>query len=144
MSTAVVDPLWQAWATTWSSHDMDQVLPLYTDDCTYEDVTLGAVNHGKEELRSFGQFFFSGFPDVTFEMTSGFVAGNWAGGEWIMKGTHTGDLPGLPAAGKRVSVRGSSIIELEDGKIRRCSDYWDMATLLRQLGLMPASEQAGA
>lgn len=77
-------------------------------------------------------------------MTSGFVAGTWAGGEWIMRGTHTGDLPGLPATGKGVSVRGSSIIELQDGKIRRCSDYWDMATLLRQIGLMPTAESAGA
>jgi steroid delta-isomerase-like uncharacterized protein len=123
---------------------MEQVLPLYTDDCTYEDVPMGAVNHGKEELRAFGQLFFSGFPDATFEMTSGFVAGTWAGGEWLMRGTHTGDLPGLPATEKSMAVRGSSMLELADGRIRRCTDYWDMAALLRQLGLLPASEQAGA
>ena len=74
-----IDRLWSDFARTWSSHDMDQVLPLYTDDCIYEDVTLGAVNHGKVELRRFGQMFISGFPDVRFEMTSGFVAANWAG-----------------------------------------------------------------
>jgi ketosteroid isomerase-like protein len=48
-------------------------------------------------------------------------------------------MPGLPAAtGKQVEVRGASILEFADGKIRRCSDYWDMATFLKQLGLMPA------
>jgi len=137
MAKPAIDQLWSEFARTWSSHDMNQVLPLYTDDCIYEDVTLGAVNHGKEELRRFGQMFISGFPDVRFEMTSGFVAANWAGGEWIMTGTHTGNLPGLPATGKGVNLRGSSIVELQAGKIRRCSDYWDMATLLRQIGLMP-------
>lgn len=62
MGSAAVDRLWQDFARTWSSHDMDQVLPLYTDDCIYEDVTLGAVNHGKEELRDFGQLFISASP----------------------------------------------------------------------------------
>jgi steroid delta-isomerase-like uncharacterized protein len=139
MSDRDCGPLWHAWASTWSSHDLDQVLALYTEDCVYEDVPFGAVNHGKEALRGFGQAFVSGFPDVAFEMTSGFVAGSWAGGEWIMTGTHTGDLPDLPATGKQVSVRGSSILELRDGKISRCSDYWDMATFLRQIGLMPTA-----
>lgn len=140
MTPTAKDRLWQDFATTWSSHNMDRVLPLFTDDCVCEDVTLGVVNHGWEELRGFGQLFISGFPDVTFEMTSGFIAGDWAGGEWTMAGTHAGDLPGLPATGKSVSIRGSSIAELKDGKIRRCSDYWDMATLLRQVGLMPTPE----
>jgi steroid delta-isomerase-like uncharacterized protein len=120
---------------------MDNVLPLYTDDCVYEDVTLGVVNHGKDELRAFGGLFLSGFPDVAFELTSQVAAGERAAGEWIMTGTHTGNLPGLPATGRSISIRGASILELRDGKIRRCSDYWDMATLLRQVGLMPETEQ---
>src|SRR5262249_43407777 len=43
-----------------------------------------------------------------------------------MSGTHKGNLPGIPATGKRFSsVRGSTILELEAGKIRQESDYWD-------------------
>jgi hypothetical protein len=43
------------------------------------------------------------------------------------------------ATGKRFSaVRGSSILELEAGKIRRESDYWDAATLMKQVGLLPS------
>jgi hypothetical protein len=34
-------------------------------------------------------------------------------------------------------VRGSTIIELELGKIRRESDYWDAATFMKQVGLVP-------
>jgi steroid delta-isomerase-like uncharacterized protein len=75
---------------------------------------------------------------VTFEVTSRFASGTQGGVEWVMRGTHRGDLPGMPATGKQVEVRGASILEFADGKIRRCSDYWDMATFLKQLGLMPA------
>ena len=56
-----------------------------------------------------------------------------------MSGTHKGDLPGIPATGKRFpSVRGSTILELEAGKIRRESDYWDAATFMKQVGLLPS------
>jgi steroid delta-isomerase-like uncharacterized protein len=127
------------WGRYWSSHEMDRLLPLFTDDVVYEDVTLGVVNHGKDELRAFGEAFFAGFPDTTFELTSRFATGTQGGIEWVMRGTHRGDMPGLPAAtGKQVEVRGASILDFADGKIRRCSDYWDMATFLKQLGLLPA------
>ena len=36
------------WAVSWSSGDVDKLLPLFTDDVRYEDVTLGAVNQGKK------------------------------------------------------------------------------------------------
>jgi steroid delta-isomerase-like uncharacterized protein len=55
-----------------------------------------------------------------------------------MRGTHTGEMPGMPATGKRFEVRGASTFEFRDAKILRCSDYWDMATLLKQLGFMPS------
>ncbi len=54
-----------------------------------------------------------------------------------MTGTHTGDLPDLPATGKSFSIRGATIAEVSAGRIVRAADYWDLATFLRQLGVMP-------
>ena len=122
----------------WSAHDMNRLLALFTQDLIYEDVTLGVVNRTPAELRAFGEEFVSGFPDVTFELKSAFANGTSGGSEWIMKGTHTGDLPRMPKTGKRVEVRGASILEFTGDKIKRCSDYWDMATFLKQLGFMPS------
>src|SRR5262249_36332237 len=116
----------------------DRLLALFTDDVMYEDVTMGAVNHGKGELRTFGEGFFAGFPDVTFEVSSRFVSGTRGGLEWVMRGTHRGDLPGLPATGKQVEGGGASILAFAGESTRRCSDYWDMTTFLRQLGFLPA------
>jgi len=127
------------WVTHWSTHDVPRLLALFTDDVIYEDVTMGAVNRGPAQLRAFAEGFFSGFPDVTFELQSSSSDGVGGSAEWIMRGTHRGDLPGMPATGKRVEVRGASIFEFSGDKIRRCSDYWDMVTFLRQLGLMPAA-----
>jgi steroid delta-isomerase-like uncharacterized protein len=96
------------------------------------------VSRGRDEVRAFGEAFLLGYPDVTFELTTAFANGDRGGAEWVMRGTHLGDRPGLPATGRRVEVRGASIFEFAGGKIRRCRDYPDMATFLKQLGLLPA------
>jgi steroid delta-isomerase-like uncharacterized protein len=122
------------WATAWSSHDIDRLLQLFDDNCLYEDVPTGAVNASKDALRAFAQFFLSVAPDFKIELSRRFETDEWAAGEWTMSGTQKGDMPNLPATGKSFSIRGTTIIEIENGKIRRCCDYWDMAAFLKQLG----------
>jgi hypothetical protein len=39
--------------------------------------------------------------------------------------------------GKKFSVRGVSVVEIEGRRIARETDYWDLATLLGQIGLLP-------
>jgi steroid delta-isomerase-like uncharacterized protein len=55
--------------------------------------------------------------------------------EWIFSGTDAN--PGLHGTGKKFSVRGVSVVEIEGRRIARETDYWDLATLLRQIGLLP-------
>jgi steroid delta-isomerase-like uncharacterized protein len=142
MATSDLERMLDEWARAWSSaenSDPERVLALFTDDCVFEDVPSGMVARGKEELRSFVKLAFAAIPDFKYELTRRFAASDWAAIEWVMSGTHKGDFPGMPATGKRFSsVRGSSIIELEAGKIRRESDYWDAATFMKQVGLLPS------
>jgi steroid delta-isomerase-like uncharacterized protein len=143
MATSELEPLFDAWATAWSSNDSSKdpkrVLGLFVDDCFFEDVTFGVVARGKEELRSFVERAFAAIPDFKYGLRRRFATSQWAVIEWVMSGTHKGDLPGIPATGKRFSsVRGSTILELEAGKIRRESDYWDAATFMKQVGLLPS------
>jgi steroid delta-isomerase-like uncharacterized protein len=137
MAISNADRIFDDWAVAWSAHDIDKLVSLFTDDCVYEDVPFGAVNHGKAELKGFAERIFAVFHDFKIELASGFIAGDWAGAEWTMSGTHKGDLPGTPATGKPFSVRGSTICELREGKIKRNSDYWDLVTFLKQVGIMP-------
>jgi steroid delta-isomerase-like uncharacterized protein len=127
------------WAHAWSSPaGAEKLLSLFTDDCVYEDIPLGAISHGKAELQSFFHTIFHVFPDFKIELTSQFSAGNQAVAEWLLSGTHRGDFPGLPATNKPVLVRGASVFELADNQLKRCSDYFDMASALRQVGVLPS------
>ncbi len=139
MTTSDATRLIEAWAEAWSSpNGLEKLFSLFTDDCVYEDLATGTHARGKEELKAFFKTVFRAVPDFKVELTSHFVAGNWAGAEWTWSGTQTGDFPGIPATNKYGSVRGASVFELQGNKFKRCSDYWDMATYLRQAGLMPS------
>lgn len=143
MATSDLDRMLDDWAVAWSaneSNDPERVLALFADDCVFEDVTFGVVACGKEELRSFVKSAFAAVPDFKYGVISRFATSQWAAIEWVMSGTHKGDFPGIPATGQRFSlVRGSSILELEAGKIRRESDYWDAATFMKQIGVLPSA-----
>lgn len=128
----------EEWAAAWSVGDADRLASIFTDDCIYEDVTMGVLTHGKAELKAFADGIFAAIPEFAIELGSRFAGGGWAAMEWTMSGTHHGDLPGLPATGKSFSLRGSSILELSSDQIGRCTDYWDMVTFLKQIGVMPS------
>ena len=134
---ADVTGMFKAYEAAWASHDVEKITALFTDDCIYEDVASGVVRNGKAELKTFIKNILTAFPDLKIEIKSFFVAGDRVGSEWIMTGTRTGPSPYLPNAKKKFSIRGASITELQNGKIRRTSDYWNMTSYLRQVGLMP-------
>jgi steroid delta-isomerase-like uncharacterized protein len=125
------------WALSWSSGDVDKLLPLFTDDVRYEDLTFGAVNQGKDALRDFAAATFGAFADLKFELKSRLVAADGKSGamEWTWRARQTKDLPGLPATNKSFEVRGATVVEFTEGKISRNSDYWDLATYTKQVGI---------
>ena len=123
----------------WISHDTGRIVSFFTDDAVYEDVPLGILNKGKKEIADFIHDYFAGFPDVKVQVTGSFLSADHACGEWIITGTHRGFFPNLPASGRVVSIRGITISEFRGDKISRRSDYYDMAELLRQLGVLPSA-----
>jgi ketosteroid isomerase-like protein len=53
--------------------------------------------------------------------------------EWMFSGTDKDVFK----TGEKFSVRGVSVIDMRDGKIFRNVDYYDVATVMRQVGLLP-------
>jgi len=60
-------------------------------------------------------------------------------GYWRCFATHTGpfDPPGLAPTGKRVEFEGADFYEFRDGKLIRERSVFDMADVMRQLGVLP-------
>ena len=104
-----------------------------TDDVVIEDVPFGMVMKGKDGVKQGFTGFFAAAVDFKVEPKSWITNDRSFALEVIFTGTQTGDLPGLPATGKRFSVRGCSFGEFEKGKVKGRRDYWDSASLTKQL-----------
>ena len=121
---------------SWKTHDVEKIASFFTDDCVYDNVAREQTYRGKDQLKGWAKASFDAIPDFKLDITSLFASGDLLACEWIMTGTLSGKSPELPATGKGFSVRGSTIVQLKDGKIQRNADYWDLATFLRQVDLM--------
>jgi steroid delta-isomerase-like uncharacterized protein len=124
----------EKWIEAWNSHDVERVLALFTPDVVYEDLPFGVRNHGSAELRAFAVGIFTAVPDLRLDLLNSSLKGRHGTIEWVFSGTDIG----LHKTQRRFSVRGVSVIEVHGQLISRNSDYYDLATILRQLGLLPA------
>ena len=126
------------WAESWNTNDFERLCAIYSgDDFVWEDIPLGLVMKGVEGIRPFSEMWYAACPDMQVEITSAYQVGDNAWCEWDWVGTQTGAVPamGLEATNRKFHVQGAAIIELKDGKVHRWVDYWDAATLMKDLGI---------
>lgn len=124
----------ESWIAAWNSHDPEKLLPLYTKDAVYEDVAFGEVSRGPAELRKFAASFMEAVPDLKLELTGSAIQGDHGTIEWVLSGTDKD----IFKTGKKFTVRGASVLTLAHGKISRNLDFYDSATIMRQVGVLPA------
>ncbi|HWZ83890.1 MAG TPA: nuclear transport factor 2 family protein [Terriglobales bacterium] len=118
----------------WNSHDPAKLVALFTDDVFYEDVAFGELSHGKVELSKFAASEFEGVPDLELKLVRAAIHDGHGTIEWSFTGTDKG----VYKTGKKFTVRGVSVVDVRDGKFSRSLDFYDVATVMRQVGVLPA------
>ncbi len=78
-------------------------------------------------------------PDRTDEITGIIAHGDWVWATWIMRGTHLGELYGIPATGRTIAVTEVGQWRIQDGLIAEAWFMVDELALVRQLGLWPGT-----
>ena len=131
-----IEKMLREYYASWATGDPDKVAAFFKDTSVFEDLAFEAKFEGREGVRSFAKLTYSGAPDFKVEPTRILVDGTSAAATWVMRGTHSGDLPGLPATGKAFQVRASSVIRIEDGKILEILDFWNPIAFQREVGLL--------
>jgi steroid delta-isomerase-like uncharacterized protein len=121
----------------WNSHDIEKVLSFYSPEYVGDDVGQASLLRGHEGLRAMLEQYWSAFPDLRFKVISTLVEGDRLAIVWIGEGTHQGTIMNIPPTGHKVEVRGVSIIDVENGLIVRGQYVWDLAGMLRHMGLLP-------
>jgi hypothetical protein len=81
--------------------------------------------------------FLAGFPDAHFTVQDQIEEGDKVVTRWVTRGTHTGNLFGIPPTGKSMTMSGISIYRIANGKMVEAWVQYDQLGMMQQLGLAP-------
>jgi steroid delta-isomerase-like uncharacterized protein len=76
-------------------------------------------------------------PDVKLTLEDQIFTSDKVVHRWLLNGTDTGGVMGMPASGKTLAVSGTTTVRMKDGKIAERWANVDELGLLQQLGVVP-------
>ncbi len=129
-------------AETWNRRDFDAFRKLIHPEYSYTGPDGKVMTGGPDVALGVAQLYANAFPDAELEVKRVYTQGDVAIAEMFAKGTHGGDLMGVPATGRPVEINICNVAEVCDGKIYREREYMDMFTMLAQIGAVGAPGQA--
>ncbi len=121
----------------WESGDLEAIKEIFSPDYVWHttmgqdlslEETIETIKKQNEELKV-------AFPDMTFINEDTIVKGDKAVLRYTFRGTHEGEVEGIPATGKEIESKGIEIVRIENGKI---AESWEELNVLRfyqQLGM---------
>lgn len=101
----------------------------------YEVVATGEVHDATDGVVGFLLENREAFADFHFTPSRVAAAGDAVLVEGLFTGTHTGTWRGLPATGRKLSLRMALVFDFEDDQLVCERLYFDLGTALRQLGV---------
>jgi predicted ester cyclase len=127
----------------YDAKDIDGLVALYAPDAEVIFFAFPPAR-GLEQIRALWEVDFRAFPETDLAITKQFSDGSFDMVEWTWTGVNAGPLEmptGATVAptGKKVSVSGMDAVEFAEDHITRHRLYFQEASLLAQLGLLPSS-----
>jgi steroid delta-isomerase-like uncharacterized protein len=124
--------------------NLDLVDEIFEPQYVLHDPSSPHEVRGVEGTKRFVGMFRSAFPDIAHSIEDQIAEGDKVVTRLRARATHTGDLMGIPPTGKGVTIEGTSIWRIADGKIGECWFNYDALGLMRQLGVVPKPEEQSA
>ncbi len=122
--------------------DWDAVRRTVSPGVVYDEVSTSRKAQGIDDVLTIWKGWATAFPDSRATFEKAHVSGNTVILELTWRGHQTGPLrtPAgeIPATGKAIDFRSCQIIDIVDDKAQSIRQYFDMATMLAQLGVSGA------
>ena len=97
----------------------------------------GEASDGEDAVRELLQELMTGFPDFHAEAWTIHHAAGAVIAEARVTGTHNGAFAGISATGRGVEYPLVGVFEFEEDRLLCERVYFDTATILRQIGVLP-------
>lgn len=125
---------------SFNTRDWARMRALLAPGSTYMGAD-GKVMTGDQGV-AVGEMFAAAMSDGKITIKNIMTSGNTAITEFVASGTHDGELMGVPATGRRLTVPVCNLIDVKDGKIVSEREYMDSGHLMQQLGVIPETANA--
>jgi steroid delta-isomerase-like uncharacterized protein len=126
---------------SFNDRDFDRGMSVIADDAVWTNVPTSETFRGPKGFRTNLEQWDRAFPEGKIEELRVWGGEGFAVAEFTGRGTNTGPLASpageLPATNRSVEVRFCDVLEISGGKVTGGRSYWDMATMMTQLGMMP-------
>jgi steroid delta-isomerase-like uncharacterized protein len=133
----------------YNAGDFDRLRSLLADDFYEEELATQRRLEGADARVEAARAWKQAFPDEHGTITGAYTRGNTVALELTWVGTQSGpmatpDGQELPPSNKRITVKSVEVIEVEDDKVKVLRHYFDLMTLLQQIGAMDEAETVPA
>jgi len=129
----------KTYKTVWDKVFLERDINLINSDSFDENVTVVTATGnltGIDAFKGYYNNYLTGFSDAEFTFVNIFGQGENIVKHWNFKGTHDGEMFGIPATGNKLDINGTTIVKMKDGKILQEQDFFDNHSFLSQLGLL--------
>ena len=121
--------------------NLDVADEIVAQDHTLHDPTLPDLPSGPEGDKRIVSLYHGAFPDADITVEDLLAEGDSVAARWVGRGTHQGELMGVPASGNRVEVAGITVYRISGGKIAETWTNYDVMGMMQQIGAVPSPGQ---
>jgi len=95
---------------------LDLIDKLLSESYVYHDAPPDTPN-GREGIKQIVPMFRSAFPDLEITIDDQVAEGDKVSSRTTMRGTHKGEIFGIPPTGKSVAMTGMTMVRVSDGHL---------------------------
>src|SRR5581483_1807290 len=128
----------------WNQRRLEVAEELIATTHVNHDPQSPSLPAGVEGYKQLVRHYVTAFPDLHFTIDDQVCEGDTVAVRYTATGTHTGEFPGVPVTGRRISVTGMTVGKIKGGKLIESWGNWDTLGLLQQLGVLPAEAKGKA
>ena len=142
----VVQDLADRWEAAWTGRDQHAFHDVCAPDVFYEDPISSTPLDGPQAIGIHARALWTALPDARVERTGARLSdGEYLVAPFVLKGTHSGDLDGLPASQRFVLLHGVCYCQLDPPRERlwRVRVFFDRYDAAIQIGILPQSGTVG-
>ena len=125
----------------YNEKNWDAVKEAIAPTIVYDEVGTHRRLQGTDEVLNAWRGWAAAIPDSTASFDSAYASGNTVVLELTWRGKQTGPLQTptgeIPASGREIEVRAVQVVDVADDKAQSIRQYFDMGTILQQIGAAP-------